>query len=64
MEIRPVGARLFLADSWTDGHEDLIVAFRNFTKARKNEDANRNLTARSQWGEGGGHGTYIGEILK
>jgi hypothetical protein len=40
MKIRPVGAELFHADGRTDGQRDitnLIVIFRNFKKAPKNE---------------------------
>jgi len=33
MKIRPVGPELFNVDGWTDGQ--LIVFFRNFTKAPK-----------------------------
>jgi hypothetical protein len=41
MKIRPVGAELFEADRQTDGRTDgtkLLVAFRNFANAPKNEN--------------------------
>jgi hypothetical protein len=40
MKICLKGAELFYANGWTDGQADtrkLIVAFRNFPKASKNE---------------------------
>ena len=37
MKIRPVGAELFDADEQTDRHDKLIVAFRNFANAPKND---------------------------
>jgi len=40
MKIRPVGAELLQADRQTDGRTDmtkLLVAFRNFANAPKNE---------------------------
>ena len=40
MKIRPVGAKLLQADRQTDGRTDmtkLLVAFRNFANAPKNE---------------------------
>jgi hypothetical protein len=43
MEIRPVGAELFLAKGRTDRQADmtnLIVAFRNFAKAPKSTPSN------------------------
>jgi hypothetical protein len=33
MKIRPVGAKLFHADRWTDRHDELF--FRNYAKAPK-----------------------------
>jgi len=40
MKIRPVGAGLFHADSWTDGqtdrHDENKVSYRNFAKQSKN----------------------------
>ena len=36
MKIRPVGAKLFHVDGWTD-MKKLIVAFRNFAKAPKKD---------------------------
>ena len=45
MKIRPVGAELFHVDRWKGGQRDmakLTVAFRNFSRAPKNESININ----------------------
>ena len=44
MEIRPVGTESFHADRRTDRLPKLIVAFRNFAKAPKNELQDSHLT--------------------
>jgi hypothetical protein len=36
-KIRPVGAEFFHVDKQTDGHDELMVAFRNFGKASKKQ---------------------------
>ena len=46
MKILSVGARVFLADGQTDGQTDmtkLIVAFRNFANAPKNQRQNDDI---------------------
>jgi hypothetical protein len=52
MEIRPVGNESFHADRKTDRLTKLIVAFRNFAKAPKNELQERPLTVfdTQKWG--------------
>jgi hypothetical protein len=38
IKIRPVGAESFNADGRTEGYDEVVVAFRNFANAHKNEN--------------------------